>query len=123
MNDSKANWKVIRYADVLLLLAEALNENGKTDQALVYLNQVRKRAGVANYAGLSQTDARSKIYLERRFELTMEGHRWFDLLRTGLALTTMQSYGMKSYNTVFPVPQGQIDVVHNVAIFPQNPGY
>ena len=123
LNDSKANWKVIRYADVLLLLAEALNENGKTDQALVYLNQVRKRAGVANYAGLSQTDARSKIYLERRFELTMEGHRWFDLLRTGLALTTMQSYGMKSYNTVFPVPQGQIDVVHNVAIFPQNPGY
>jgi len=123
LNDSRANWKVIRYADVLLMLAEALNENGKTTEALVQLNKVRVRAGVPVYAGLTQADARNKILLERRFELHMEGHRWFDLLRTGLAYTTMQSFGMKPYNTVFPIPLAQIEVVNNSQIFWQNEGY
>jgi len=122
-NDSKANWKVVRYADVILMYAEALNENGKTTEALTWLNKVRTRAGVANYSGLNQDDTREKIYLERRLELTMEGHRWFDLVRTGRAFTTMSPLGMKSYMTIFPVPQAQVEIIHDASIFPQNPGY
>lgn len=122
-NDSRANWKVIRYADVLLLLAEALNENGKTNEALTYLNIVHKRAGLSEYTGLSQTDARENIYLERRLELSFEGHRWFDLVRTGRALQTMSSKGMKDYMTVFPIPITQIQLINNPTIFPQNQGY
>ncbi len=121
--DSKANWKVLRYADVLLMLAEALNENGKTTQALDYLNQVRIRAGVAPLANLAKDQTRDRIYLERRLELYLEGHRWFDLVRTGQALTVLQSKGMKPYMTVFPIPLSQIQLINNVDIFPQNPGY
>ena len=121
--DGRANWKVIRYADVLLMYAEALNENGKTDQALVYLNQIRVRAGVPAYAGLTKDETRENIYLERRLELSFEGHRWFDLLRTERALSTMTPYGMKSYMTVFPIPLSQIQLINDPTIFPQNPGY
>lgn len=123
VNDSRANWKVIRYADVLLMLAEALNENGKTSEALGYLNQVRKRAGLADYSGLSQADTRENIYLERRLELSFEGQRWFDLVRTGRALQTMSSKGMKDYMVVFPIPVTQIQLINNSSILPQNPGY
>ncbi len=122
-NDSKANWKVIRYADVLLMYAEALNETGKTDLALINLNLVRARAGLAPFSALTQDDTREKIYLERRLELHLEGHRWFDLVRTGRALAALQSLGMKPYMTVFPVPLSQIQVINNPAFFPQNPGY
>jgi tetratricopeptide (TPR) repeat protein len=123
LNDSKANWKVVRYADVLLMYAEALNENGKTDQALVPLNLVRVRGGVPVYAGLTQTTARDAIALERRFELSFEGHRWFDLVRTGKALTELAPVGMKDYMTIFPVPLSEIKVLNNPTVFPQNPGY
>ncbi|SEL97320.1 RagB/SusD family nutrient uptake outer membrane protein [Parapedobacter koreensis] len=122
-NDSKANWKVIRYADVLLMLAEAMNENGKTDEALDYLNQVRERAGLEGYADLSPDDAREKIYTERRLELAFEGHRWFDLVRTGSAYRTMAAYGMEPHMTIFPIPLVQLQVVNNPQILPQNPGY
>lgn len=123
LNDSKANWKVTRYADVLLMLAEALNENGKTDPALGPLNQVRVRAGLPPLSGLSQTQARESIILERRFELAFEGHRWFDLVRTGRALAALAPVGMKDYMAVFPVPLSQIQVINNTAVFPQNSGY
>ncbi len=122
-NDSKANWKVIRYADVLLMLAEAMNENAKTSEGLTYINMVRTRAGLTAYMGLTQADAREKIYLERRFELFLEGQRWFDLVRTGRALNTMQSLGMKPHMTVFPIPLTQIQIMNNKTIFAQNPGY
>lgn len=121
--DGRANWKVIRYADVLLMYAEALNENGKTTQALVYLNQVRARAGLAGYSNLTKEDTREKIYLERRFELSFEGQRWFDLVRTGRAYSVMQPFGMQPYMTVFPIPIGQIQIINNPGKFPQNPGY
>jgi hypothetical protein len=114
-SDSKVNWKVIRYADVLLMYAEALNENGKTVQALGYLNQIRARAGLPAFSGLTQDDTREKIY--------MEGHRWFDLLRTGRAYDSLQTSGMKSYMTVFPVPLGEIQLINNPSLFAQNPGY
>lgn len=122
-NDSRANWKVIRYADVLLMYAEALNENGKTSLAQDQLNLVHVRAGLPAFSGLTQSDAREKIYLERRLELCLEGHRWFDLVRTGRALSTMQSSGMKAYMTVFPIPLSQIQIINNPTIFPQNSGY
>ncbi len=121
--DSKANWKVIRYADVLLMYAEALNENGKTTEALTFLNQVRTRAGLQGVTNLTQNDTREKIYQERRFELYLEGHRWFDLVRTGRALSVMSPFGMKPYMTVFPIPLRQIELINNRSIFPQNPGY
>jgi starch-binding outer membrane protein, SusD/RagB family len=122
-NDSRANWKVIRYADVLLMLAEALNENGKTTEALNYLNQVRARAGVAQYSNLTKEVTREKIYLERRLELSFEGVRWFDLVRTGRAYATMQKVGMLPFMTVFPVPLSQVQLINNPTIFPQNEGY
>lgn len=121
--DSKANWKVVRYADVLLMYAEALNENGKTAAALVPLNQVRTRAGMAVYAGLTQTQLRDNVAQERRFELSFEGHRWFDLVRTGKALAACSPVGMRDYMTVFPVPLSQVKVMNNPAVFPQNQGY
>ncbi len=60
---------------------------------------MHSRAGLHAYSGLTQSDAREKIYLERRFELFLEGQRWFDLVRTGRAYTTLQSLGMKDYMT------------------------
>jgi hypothetical protein len=121
--DSPANFKVVRYADVLLMLAEALNENNKTTEALTYLNMVRARAGVAQYTGLAKTTARTKIWNERRLELCFEGHRWFDLLRTGQAFEVMGKFGMKSYMTLFPIPLKEIQVVNNKDILWQNPGW
>jgi starch-binding outer membrane protein, SusD/RagB family len=121
--DSPANFKVVRYADVLLMLAEALNENSKTTEALTYLNLVRARAGVAQYSGLAQSTARTKIALERRLELCFEGHRWFDLLRTGRAYSVMGKFGMKSYMVLFPIPLKEIQVVNNRDILWQNPGW
>lgn len=122
-NDSRANWKVIRYADVLLMYAEALNETGKTPEALIFLNMIRNRGGVPLFAGLTQSDTRDRIYQERRFELSLEGHRWFDLVRTGRAFTTMQFIGMKPHMTIFPIPLTQLQIINNPAIFSQNPGY
>lgn len=124
MNDSRANWKVIRYADVLLMYAEALNENGKTAQAIPFINQIRSRAGLAGYP-LDKTQAatRDAIVLERRLELSFEGVRWFDLVRTGQAYNVMKNLGMTSYMTVFPLPLSQVQLMNNTTIFPQNPGY
>ena len=79
------NWRIIRYADVLLMLAEALNEQGQTTEAEGFLNQVRDRAQVASKTGLSQAEMRQAIIDERVLELTGEGHRFFDLVRWELA--------------------------------------
>jgi starch-binding outer membrane protein, SusD/RagB family len=123
-NDSPANWKVYRYADVLLMYAEALNENGKTADALIYLNMVHQRADLEVIpAGMTKLQMRDAIAMERRYELTAEGHRWFDLVRTGQALEACAFTGMKYYMTIFPVPQIQIDFYNNKEIFWQNTGY
>lgn len=122
-NDSRANWKVIRYADVLLMYAEALNENGKTGDALLYLNEVHTRAGLTGYSGLDQAQTRDAIALERRLELAFEGVRWFDLLRTGQAYNIMKDFGMLPHMTVFPLPLSQVQLIDDPAIFPQNEGY
>jgi len=124
LNDSKVNWKVIRYGDVLLMYAEALNENGKTELAIPYVNQIRQRAGLPDYpTTMSQDDARTAIYNERRFELGMEGVRWFDLVRTGRALSVMQSTGMKPYHVVWPIPLIEMQIINDPSILSQNEGY
>ncbi len=121
--DSKANWKVIRYGDVLLMLAEAMNENNKTAEATDYVNMIRERAGVSDYSGLSQAALRDSILLERRRELSFEGQRWFDLVRTGRAFETLKSLGMKDYMTLFPIPLTQIQIVNDAAVLSQNQGW
>jgi hypothetical protein len=78
---------------------------------------------VPEYANLTQADLREKIYLERRLELSSEGQRWFDLVRTGRAYSVMQPYGMKAYMTVFPIPLNQLQIINDRTVFPQNAGY
>ncbi|MDR1555968.1 MAG: RagB/SusD family nutrient uptake outer membrane protein [Tannerellaceae bacterium] len=123
-SDSKANWKVIRYADVLLMYAESLNENGKPHEAIPFLNEVRTRAGLEAYpATMTQSETRDAIFLERRLELSFEGVRWFDLIRTGQAYNVMKDVGMMPYMTVFPIPLSQVQLINDPAILAQNPGY
>lgn len=81
------NWPIYRYSEVLLFLAEALNEQGKDGS--LYLNQVRNRAGLGDATG----DMREAIYQERRVELAFENKRWFDLVRTGRAVEVITAYG------------------------------
>jgi len=80
------NWRIIRYADVLLMLAEALNENMATAEAIPFINQVRERSGIAPLAlTLDKAAVEQAIIDERIMELTGEGHRFFDLVRWGIA--------------------------------------
>src|SRR5882672_21297 len=77
------DWPVLRYADVLLMLAEAINEQGApTSEAYGYINEVRNRAGLGDLSGLDQATFRQKVAHERRVELAFENWRWFDLKRT-----------------------------------------
>lgn len=101
--NSDDNWPVYRYAEVLLFLAEALNEQGKTAEALTYLNEVvgsnpvsiRGRAGLAAIAAGSQEEARLAIQNERRIELAFENKRWPDLVRYGTAVEVITAYGAR----------------------------
>lgn len=94
-NNTGQNIPVYRYSEVLLFLAEALNEQGKTAEAAPYLNQVRTRAGLAATTATSQADMREAIFKERRVELAFENKRWFDLVRTGRAKAVITAYGAK----------------------------
>ncbi len=87
------NWKEIRYADVLLMYAEAAIESGtELATAKEYINAIRHRAS----ASLPEVEAtREALRHERRVELAMEGHRWFDLCRWGIAKETMNAYRQK----------------------------
>ena len=115
------NYRSIRYADVLLMAAEANNRGGISDsKAQEYLNEVRRRAfGDTNHditdTGSSLTQA---IWDERRLELSMEGHRFFDLVRTGEAASKISGFTSNKHE-LFPVPQQEIDI----AGISQNQGY
>jgi len=87
------NMPVYRYADVLLLLAEALNESGSSSDALPHLNAIRGRAGLGDVTTTDQTALRTAIIAERRFEFAFEGKRWLDLVRTGTAESVMKAFG------------------------------
>jgi hypothetical protein len=102
------NWPVYRYAEVLLFLAESLNEQGKPAEAATYLNQVRTRAGLANTKAASQTEMREAIFKERRVELAFENKRWFDLTRTGRVKEIIGAYGarVKANPAAYYFPRG-----------------
>lgn len=120
--DTDVEVPVLRFADVLLMQAEALNEQGQTAAALVPLNQVRRRAGLPERTGLSQADFRLAVEQERRVELAFENHRWFDLVRTNrlVPVLTASRLPVKETNRLYPIPQREIDL--NKALS-QNPGY
>lgn len=122
------NRRLIRYADVLLMAAEALNENDKPAQALTYLNLVRERARQENSSILpditatGKSELRSIILNERRHELALEGFRFWDLLRTGNAPTVLGPLGFQSgKHELLPIPQIELDLTGNK--WNQNPGW
>jgi hypothetical protein len=120
--DSDEDFPLLRYADVLLMYGEALNELGRTSEGLTYLNQIRKRAGLTDKTALSQADFRLAMEQERRVELAFEGQRWFDLIRTGRFVTVMKAKGYKvnDFNTLYLIPQREIDLNKSIT---QNVGY
>ncbi len=115
------NIKIIRYADVILMAAEAANELGKTAEATTWVNQIRSRAGLNNVNGLGQSDLRDAIKQERRVEFAMEESRFYDLVRWGDAVSVLGSLGYQPKNEFFPIPQEAIDNSGGVII--QNPNY
>ena len=117
---SEHDWIELRLADVILLYAEALNENGNTAAALIQLNRIRSRAGLADSSATSQTDVRQAIQDERRLELAFEGHRWFDLVRTNTVNAEMGVTVSPNYN-VFPIPTSEVRSTNGVIT--QNTGY
>ena len=151
------NYTIIRFADVLLMAAEAEIEAGTLDQAMIYVNRVRARAATAehwvknpdgtdaaNYVISEYTSfpdaafATSAVRLERKLELSGEGHRFFDLVRWGVAATELNNYltyesqylttkfGGASFTAgkseLYPIPQTQIDI-QGSDVLTQNPGY
>jgi hypothetical protein len=121
--DADVDFPILRYADVLLMYAEALNEGGQTATGIPFVNQVRTRAGLAGLpTTLSQADARLAIEKERRVELAFEGQRWFDLVRTDryLPVMTSKGYATKPFHKLFPIPQRETDLNPSLG---QNPGY
>jgi hypothetical protein len=151
------NYMYIRYADVLLMAAEAEVEVGSLEKALEYVNQVRNRAAnsplegatatynVAPYAAFPDKDfAREAVRFERKLELSLEGHRFFDLVRWGVAEKEINEYlayeGTKlttnlggarftaNKSEYLPIPQNQIDLqgalpTGDGKVLTQNPGY
>lgn len=132
------NFPIYRYSDALLSLAEALNEQGKTTEALAYLNPVRLRAGLAPSTVSDQALLRDIIAHERRVEFAFENKRWLDLVRTGKAIEVMtqngqylknvhagesylpgNSYQVTPERLLFPIPDREIQIGN----LEQNPGY
>ena len=123
---------LLRYADVLLMYAEALNEiqydASEGSLALKYLNAVRQRAGISNLTAKqlpTQEKFRKGILVERQRVFPYEGQRWFDLVRMGFAKSVMAENGVeiKDYQLLFPIPQQEIEKVGDKSILWQNPGY
>ena len=110
----------LRLADVILLYAEALNENGNSSSAITQLNKIRSRANLANVTATAKATVRTAIANERRLELALEGHRWFDLVRTGTVNTEMGMTIDSNYH-LFPIPTSEIFASNGVIT--QNPGY
>ncbi|MBD0400665.1 RagB/SusD family nutrient uptake outer membrane protein [Flammeovirga sp. EKP202] len=125
-NDCGSDYVILRYADVVLMSAEIENALGNTSLALERLNSIRRRSNVSEVT--STTDLEGVIAEERRLELVGEGHRWFDLLRTGKAIEVMnahfeergQNITVPEFRLLMPIPQSQIDTDPAIK---QNPGY
>lgn len=128
------NIRILRYADVVLMYAEAANEVGgaaNTTAALTALNSIRTRARngnntiLPNVTTTDQAELRTAIHFERRIELAMEYDRFFDLVRWGEAQATLTAAGKTNFSasrdSLFPIPQAQIDL--SKGVLTQNPGY
>ncbi|MCB0589519.1 MAG: RagB/SusD family nutrient uptake outer membrane protein, partial [Phaeodactylibacter sp.] len=126
----------LRYSDVLLMYAEALNElnNGPTAEAYQAINSVRKRARfngteelpiLPDLSGLSYQGFKDALLQERQWEFVAEGQRWFDLVRFGQLEEQVPKakpgVQPQPFHNLFPVPQEEIDL--NPNLLPQNPGY
>jgi hypothetical protein len=144
-NHSDDNWPLLRFADILLMYAEASNELtvAPSDRAIKYVNMVRRRAygidplnetntehNLPSSITESQTFFREALWHERRLELAFEGHRWFDLIRTDQYVEVMNQhfqdyyngkYYVEKYHKLFPIPQSEIDI--NPNLLPNNEGY
>lgn len=124
--DGSNNFPIIRYADVLLMYAEALNEQAAGNaEAYTAINRVRERAGLPDLLpGLDQAAFRDAVLLERRLELAFEGHRWYDLVRTKRLISAMKaqngSIAVTERHYLYPIPQTERDVNPNLT---QNPDY
>lgn len=121
--DGEDNLIVLRYADVLLLLAEALNEQNNAAK-FQPLNQVRQRAGLSPVDETiltSQASFRQFLLEERRREFAFEMQNWFDTVRLGLALSELGPLGLRPHMLIYPIPQREIDVASG--LLTQNPGY
>ena len=118
----ETNYRAIRYADVLLMAAEANNRasSPNVSKAQNYLNQVRARAygNSSNASSSTGTTLTQEIWDERRLELAGEGSRFFDLVRTGQAASAISGF-VAGKHELFPIPQTEIDVSN----LTQNPGY
>lgn len=134
--NTEHDFPYLRYADILLMKAEALNElnNGPNAEAYAAVNQVRKRARfngttelpiLPDLSGLSYQQFKDALLLERRHEFVAEGQRWLDLVRFGKLqeLVPVAKPGVQPapYHNLFPVPQNEIDL--NPNLLPQNQGY
>ncbi|HEX8014392.1 MAG TPA: RagB/SusD family nutrient uptake outer membrane protein [Flavobacterium sp.] len=129
--ETDANIKYLRYAEVLLMKAEALNELGQTSEAIPLLNQIRHRAGLGDTPATSQSAVRTAIWKERRVELAFEFDRFFDLVRTGQAKAAFEADKSDIFpngrvftegkNELFPIPASFLLLAEGLSS--QNPGY
>ncbi|KQS33856.1 RagB/SusD family nutrient uptake outer membrane protein [Dyadobacter sp. Leaf189] len=127
-SDGAVTFTVMRYADVLLMYAEALNEQSKTVQALPFLNMIRTRVALPNLTALDQAQFRTALEKERRVEFMFEGLRWFDLVRTGRARDVLnayytsknQNFSVAGHELLFPIPLAEIELNSKLK---QNEGY
>ncbi len=123
------DFPLLRYADVVLMYAEAIGLGDKDfAAALPYLNQTRSRAGLGTLspADVATEEAfRKELAAERGREFALEGHRWYDLVRLGLAIDhfTKLGYNITEKNLILPIPQREIEIVNNNSILWQNPGF
>ncbi|WP_143310004.1 RagB/SusD family nutrient uptake outer membrane protein [Chitinophaga vietnamensis] len=130
-NNAGNDFPVLRFAEVLLLQAETLNEQGYSagGNAFLYLNNVRTRAGLPALTAADlpdQSSFRAEVYKQRRLELPFECDRWFDLVRTNRAVSEIlanKKVTLPAFRLLYPIPQQEIDIMNNPATFPQNPGY
>ncbi|WP_217607173.1 RagB/SusD family nutrient uptake outer membrane protein [Chitinophaga sp. GbtcB8] len=117
------NFPVLRYADVLLMIAECLNEQGfvANGEAFDLLNQVRTRAGLPNKTAAdvnSQAAFRDALFHERQVELAFENHRWYDLVRSGNAVTVMNAHGVREKQQHTYIPSNAYQVSNNRLLLP-----
>lgn len=120
--DGDKNVRVLRYAEILLIKAEAAARLGDLETAMGALNEVRERVGLEPVEGLAQQELLDKIFQERRLELAFEHDRWFDLIRTEQAPAAMATHGVEfqERHWLFPIPENQLIQTPSME---QNPGW